>query len=260
MTLLTEEGILLRSHAFSESSRILRFLTPGHGLLSVMARGVRKRSGKGGGGIETFDQVTVVFTHRIDRDLHSARDLHVTRSRRKLASDMTRFAGASLLAELVLAHTLQSADPELYEAVHDALNALESAPSDDLGGILLSAGWGILARAGFPPSIEDCASCAMAIPDEGLLGFFEDRGGILCSDCSPVREGGEEAARIRIGPGARADLQRLLQGDPPTPLRGAASHLGLLERFALHHFGATRPFRSVPLLRPLLKEPGSGYA
>ncbi len=254
---MTEEGILLRSHAYSESSRILRFLTPGHGLLSVMARGVRKRSGKGGGGVETFDQVTVVFAHRIDRDLHSARDVQVTRSRRRLASDMTRFAGASLLAELVLAHTLQGADPELYEVVRLSLDALETSPSDALAGILLSAGWGILAHAGFPPSIEQCASCGAAIPDEGLMGFFEDRGGILCPECSPAGGGGE-AARIRLGPGARADLQRLLQGDPPTPLRGAPSHLGLLERFALHHFGANRPFRSVPLLRPLLKEPGEG--
>ncbi|MEX2529584.1 MAG: DNA repair protein RecO [Gemmatimonadota bacterium] len=254
MSLLTVEGILLRSHAFSESSRILRFLTPGEGLLSVMARGVRKRSGKGGGGVETFDQASVVCSYRPDRDLHSARDVQVTRSRRGLASHMTRFAGASLVAELVLAHTLQEADPPLFEAVARALDALETAPLDALGGILLSAGWGILSHAGFPPSIDRCASCGAVIPEQGLLGFFEERGGILCGACSAAGRQGEPS-RTRLGPGARADLARLVEGDPPVPLRGAASHLGLLERFALHHFGATRPFRSVPLLRPLLQDP-----
>jgi recombinational DNA repair protein (RecF pathway) len=40
-------AILLRAHAYGETSRILRFLTESHGLLSVMARGVRGKTGKG---------------------------------------------------------------------------------------------------------------------------------------------------------------------------------------------------------------------
>ena len=48
-------AVLLRAHAYGETSRILRFYTHTHGLLSVMGRGVRGRGGKGTMTLATFD-------------------------------------------------------------------------------------------------------------------------------------------------------------------------------------------------------------
>lgn len=246
MSVVTEEGILLRSHLYSESSRILRFLTPGHGILSVMAKGLRRRSSKGEAGVATFDQASLVLSYRTDRDLHTLRDVEVIRSRRALGRNLSRFAGASLVAEMVLAHTLHEANPALFELVEDAMDRMQHAPARELPGTILAAAWGVLREAGYPPVLDECARCGGGLPSEALLRFSAAAGGLLCTGC------GTSTAGARLGPGAREDLARLARGQEVAPLRGGQAHLGLLEAHALHHLSPRRRFASVELLRPLL--------
>jgi DNA repair protein RecO (recombination protein O) len=251
MTLVTQEGILLRSHPYSETSRIMRFLTPAHGLVSVVARGARRESSRGRGGVETFDDAAIVLAYRESRDLHTLRDLQVVRSRRGLGKDLLRFAGASLLAELLLAHTLQEGSVELFDSVRESLDRLEGVERGRLPSEILSGAWGVLVQAGYPPELEACARCGGDLPGEGLLLFDPVAGGLLCPGCTQGREGGG-----RLGPGAREALRRLVRRRPDAEVRGARVHLGLVERFALHHPAPSRPLRTVALLRPLMEEAG----
>lgn len=251
MSIVNGEGILLRSHPYSESSRIMRFLTPGYGVLSVVARGVRRDSSRGKRGAETFDDASLVFTYRESRDLHTLRDLQVTRSRRGLARELARFTGASLLAELVLAHTLQEENPALFEGVRWTLDRLEAAPADEVAGAILAGCWTLLAEGGFPPTLDACAACGRGLPESGLLRFDAGRGGLLCARC------GEGGSGTRLGPGARGDLTRMVRGEAPAGLRGARVHLELLESFAHHRLETRRGFRAVALLRPLFEGPAS---
>ncbi|NNK62687.1 MAG: DNA repair protein RecO, partial [Gemmatimonadetes bacterium] len=41
MAVTTTDAVLLRAHAYGETSRVLRFLTRDRGIVGVMARGVR---------------------------------------------------------------------------------------------------------------------------------------------------------------------------------------------------------------------------
>jgi DNA repair protein RecO (recombination protein O) len=254
VSLLTEEGILLRSHPYSESSRILRFLTPGYGILSVMARGFRKRASRGEGGVETFDQAVLVLNYRPERDLHTLRDLQPGRSRRGLGRDLLRFAGASLVAELIMAHTLQEANPSLYAQVSSGLDGMEKALPEALPGVVLATAWTVLVEAGFPPILDGCVRCGGELPPDGLLRFSAASGGLLCPSC------GEGSAGARLGPGARRDLERLTAGDPPAPLRAPDAHLGLLEAHALHHLAPRKTFRSADLVRSILESRRSAGA
>ena len=54
MAPVSTSAVLLRSHDYGDTSRILRFYTEAHGVLSVIARGVRTRSGKGTTALATF--------------------------------------------------------------------------------------------------------------------------------------------------------------------------------------------------------------
>ena len=261
MSLTQEEGILLRSHAYSESSKVLRVLTPGRGVLPLMARGLRRKVGRGEGAVDTFDQVQIVYSFRPQRDLQTLTELHVLRSRQALGSDLLRFAGASLLAEMLLAHALEEGSPPLFLEVARSLDRLLDAESEQIAGVLISAGWRLLAYLGFAPELEACVRCgtgldavegtvatpAAARTEEGiLLRFSSLQGGLLCEEC------GHGSAGSRLGPGARDDLRRLLAGAPPTPLRGSPVHLSLLEAFALGHLAPRNAFRSVELLRAAL--------
>lgn len=254
MSLVTEEGILLRAHPYSESSRTLRFLTPTYGVLAVMAKGVRRRGSKGEGFLGTFDQVSLTFYWKSGRDLHTLREADVIRSRRGLGADLARFTGASLLAELLLVHTLEEANPALFQGVTAVMDALDRAEDDVVAGVILAGAWSLLGEAGFPPVLERCARCGASLPAEGLLRFSAAEGGLVCAGCGGLVTG------ARVGPGARDDLRRLAAGAPVASLRGAGAHLGLLEGFAAHHLSPRRPFRSVEMLRRLLetKEEATG--
>ena len=71
-------GVLLRGHDYGDTSRILRFYTLNYGLLSVMARGVRGRSGKGSTTISTFATGDLTAYVKTGRDLHTMKDFSCT--------------------------------------------------------------------------------------------------------------------------------------------------------------------------------------
>ncbi len=246
MSLVTVPAVLLRSHPYSESSLILRFLTPEFGVVSVLARGVRRRSSRGEAPMETFQRGLLTFHHRDDRDLHGFRDFQPHSSPRVLAADLLRFSGASFLAELVLTHALQGQNIDLHRRVVGLLERLESGPAQGLAGAILGGAWSLLVEFGFPPSVEACLGCGAPLPGEGLGRFDLEGGGIRCSACA------DRGVGPRMGPEAQSVLRQFLSGRPPLHLRGGVAHLSLVERYALHHLGGRRPFQTTPLLRDAL--------
>jgi len=255
MTMVTCPGILLRSHPYSESSRILRFLTPDLGIVALMAKGVRKKSG--GGTPETFAEGMVTFQHRPDRDLHTLSDFERGTGSMALGRDLQRFMGASLLAELILAHALEEEGPELYARIRDALARMATLPVPELPGWILASCWGTLGLLGFPPELDGCVRCGTSLADqadpaaggegERFPAFDAVAGGVRCAPCA-VGSG-----LPRLGPVARGHLKCLVSGVAPFPLPGARAHLGLLEAFSLHHLSPARGFRSFALLAELVR-------
>lgn len=258
MTLVTRTGTLLRSHPYSETSRILRVLTPGAGVVSLIAKGARSRSSKGGAPMDLFDELEITYRHRSDRDLHTLHDVRSVRRRRELGADLLRFSGASFLAELILAHTLEEDNPRLHDRLAVGLDALLEAPRDARAGVLVAAGWGLMGEFGFPPALEHCVRCHQPIPTEGLARFDLGAGGLRCPSCGSGAGPSSSPAGPRLGPEARVDLAELVAGRPPVPLRGAREHFRLLERFALYHLDRRSEFKSASSVVPLLESAGDG--
>jgi DNA repair protein RecO len=272
VSVLTVPAVLLRAHPYSETSRILRFLTAELGVIGVLARGVRSRTSKGSASLETFAQGELTLDHRPQRDLQHFRDFHPgPGDPRRLGRDLLPFAAASYLAELVLAHAMEGGEgegsPALFQGFASGLAALETESLDRVPGVFLAAGWGILSEFGFPPGLDACIRCGAALDDGGGICRFDIlAGGLRCPACAegevpgsadgrPVAAGRSVAAASlgpRVGPGARAALQALAAGAPPDPLPGASAHFGILDRFALTHLGLSRTFRSAELVRGAL--------
>ncbi|TVP49611.1 MAG: DNA repair protein RecO [Gemmatimonadales bacterium] len=258
---LTVPAVLLRAHPYSESSRILRFLTPELGVVAVLARGVRTRNSRGASALETFARGELTMDFRLERDLQHFRDFRPDAGDpRRLGRDLLPFAGASYLAEMVLVHAMEEGEgsPELFDHFTGALAELETASPERVPGVFLSAAWGILSDFGFPPDFRNCVVCGVSLdaaegdaPAEGgqeheLARFDIEAGGLRCAGCGGAGTG------PRIGPGARAALTALAAGTPPDTLPGAAAHFGILDRFALVHLGLSRVFRSADLVRTAL--------
>lgn len=282
MALVTTPAILLRSHPYSESSRVLRFYTRDLGLVGVMARGVRRGASKGRGAPGTFGEGTAVILVHETRELQSLREFAPRKARIGLAAHLQRLAGASLAAELVLRHAGQEPHVALYDLLSQGLDRLESAPSSGLATEALALGWSIVDVFGFGPELSACTGCGRPLDADEMARFDLDAGGVRCSMCEAP------AGSRRIGPVARAQLARFLEGDarplaaprhgtsaapspaPPTALPdapshasqtalpGAPAHLALLDDFVTCHLLEGRRPDSFRFLRSADPAPPTG--
>jgi len=242
---VTTSAIVLRAHDYGDSSRILRFYTRDHGLLSVMAKGVRGRTGKGATVVSSFASGELTAYVKPNRDLHTMKDFACTRLRDGLGGQVLRFAGASAVAELVLAHTEQDPHPGLFEALEAALDALEEAPVDELPGQVLTGLWSVTEAFGFAPQLNPCVRCDTPLEPEEVGRFDFSAGGVRCAAC------GEDGAGPRIGPVARAQLANMLLGEIPEGLTRSRQHLGLVSDFVAYHV-VTKPLKSLRFLGGVL--------
>ena len=238
-------GVLLRGHDYGDTSRILRFYTLNYGLLSVMARGVRGRSGKGSTTISTFATGDLTAYVKTGRDLHTMKDFSCTELREGIGQDVLRFAGASAAAELVLAHADQEPHPELFHAIEDSLDSLGCADREHAPMAALSALWRITVGFGFAPQLDACVLCGRVLESDEVARFDFGAGGVRCSDCADV------AAGPRVGPIARRQVGALIAGDLTVEIQHARRHLGLVSDFVAYHVVA-KPLKSLHFLGGLL--------
>ena len=245
MAPVTTPAVLLRAHDYGDTSRILRFYTADHGLLSVMARGVRGRSGKGATALATFASGDLTAYVRPHRDLQTMKDFHCKTLRGGIGTDMLRFAGASAFVELVLNHTDQESHPDLFGALEATLDTVETAAEPNIPTACLAGLWHIVSALGFAPQLEACGICGNPLEPDAVGRFDLAAGGVRCEAC------GEGAAGPRVGPGARSQIAQLLDGRIEPPITHVRRHLGLLSDFVAYHV-ASKPLKSLEFLGGLL--------
>lgn len=245
MAPVSTAAVLLRTHDYGDSSRILRFYTEGHGLLSVMAHGVRSRAGKGATTLATFATGDLTVYVKPHRDLHTMKDFTCRRPRDGLGRDLLRFGGASAAAELVLSHAEQETHAGLFATIEAALDRLEEVSTADLSAAVLCGLWTLTEGLGFAPQTDTCVSCGRNLTNDDMGRFDLVAGGVRCPSCA------EGLAGPKIGPRAREQLEQLLQGRMPLSLTHARQHLGLVSDFIAYHVTA-RPLKSLRFLSDLL--------
>src|SRR5690242_7735522 len=114
MPLVSSEAIVLHVFDYSETSRILRLATRDAGIVSVLARGARRAKSRFGSALDLFAQGVAQLYLKDGRDLQTMSAFDVTRARPALGTDLGRFAGASVIAELVLRFGSGDESAELF--------------------------------------------------------------------------------------------------------------------------------------------------
>ena len=255
MALATTRALVLQAFPYSETSKVLRLFTLEHGLRSVMARGALRPRSRYGGILEPFTEGTATFYLKEGRDLHTLGGFDLLRSRQALGRSLVGFAGASLLAELVMRTGTEEAHPPLYLTLAEAWDRVAEAggPEQALAASLTGA-WTLVALLGFQPQADACIHCGRALAEDEPVRFDAVAGGVACTRCRP-------AGRV-LDPGSRAELRRMLGGDVPE--EGVASprtHRALLKAFLEAQLSQDRPFRSMELfLESAAMVPGAAGA
>src|ERR1051325_9826949 len=111
MSLVVTEAIVLHAFDYLESSRILRMVTRDAGVRSVLARGARRSRTRFGTALDLYAQGTAELHVKPGRELDTLASFDVARARPQLAAQLTRFVGASAIAELTLRFARDAAHP-----------------------------------------------------------------------------------------------------------------------------------------------------
>jgi DNA repair protein RecO (recombination protein O) len=241
MPLVSTEAIVLHAFDYLESSRVLRLATREAGVRSAIAKGVRRSSRRFGGGLDLFARGVAHLYTKPGRDLDTLAGFDDLRAGIHLASDLSRFTGASAIAELTLRFSHEgSADTALYDAVAGALEAIGAVPCEETRGAVLAGAWRIVAELGFAPALDECADCHALLGGDEVVMFSHPAGGALCARCARV-------ARGRVLPAsARAAVRTWIAGGDVHLPDGAEAkaHQRLLREFLVEHLADSRPLRA----------------
>ena len=240
MPIVTDSALILQVYPYSETSKILRLLTRGHGLRSAMARGALRPRSRYGGVLEPFTQGTATFFVKENRELQTLSGFDLERSRQRLGDDLVRFAAASLLAEVVLLSGAEVSDPALYDGLVAWLDRIESAPASEVEANAVAAAWALVGGLGFAAETERCLRCGREPRPDEPTSFDYASGGILCDTCGA-------GTGVALPPHGRSALAAMTRGDV-VHLDRYTAYWTLLDRFIAYHVTDGRNLRSLDFL------------
>ncbi|HOZ48551.1 MAG TPA: DNA repair protein RecO [Candidatus Hydrogenedentes bacterium] len=232
------EAVVLRGVDFSESSRIVTFLTPGRGRVACLAKGARRSKSPLRAALDTFNRVEIVYYWKPGRSVQALAEAAVLDGFAGLKERLDKVTYAAFPLELAYKASRED-DPseELYTTLVAGLEALVEWAGDVRTHVCWQV-WRILVAAGFEPSLDQCVLCGADVGS--AMGFLYD-GGAVCPRCRPDRV---------LSPPERASLCALAgAGGCCPPVSLAASVLELLRRYAAHQLETD--FRSVRVIEQM---------
>lgn len=129
MALITTEAVLLRRREIRETSLLLTCLTPTHGKITGLLKGVRGPRGTVNGYLEPFTLQTIIFYERVRSEVDLISQADLREPFLGLRSDLAKTAFASYFCELAeQVAALRDPQPALYDLLVHALAVLQESP------------------------------------------------------------------------------------------------------------------------------------
>lgn len=170
MNQVVTKGIVLTRTNFGEADRIITFLTPDHGKIRVMAKGVRKVKSKLAGGIELFSISDITYIPG-KKDIQTLVSTRLQKHFGTIVQDLNRtMYGYELLKQINRA-TEDEPEPEYFALLAAALQALDDSVHQSL--IELWFGAQLLKQAGYQPNLVTDAAGVRLQADKLYTFDFE---------------------------------------------------------------------------------------
>lgn len=207
MNQLSSKAVILTRTDYGEADRIITFLTPEHGKVRAMAKGVRKAKSKLAGGIELFS-VSDITVIKGRSELHTLVSTRLDKHFGNIVTDIDRtMLGYDMLK--ILSRVLEDeGGPEFYELLVNSQEMLDnlSAPKDLAEASYLLQLMRLLGH--LPNFTHDIKGDEMA--PGGRFQFSLDDMGFFASDSGPYTQN-------------HIKLLRLLSHNPPEMLLKVAN-------------------------------------
>jgi DNA repair protein RecO (recombination protein O) len=214
------KGIVLRSIRYGEADRIVDLYTSDAGLVSAIAKGIRRTKSRFGARLEPLSCVD--FMAYQGRTLDTVTQVEVLRSFHGVREDLDRFEAASGLVGTVRALSGgDEPDRRVFNLLYRGLENLEHRESDH-DSLQAAFSLKLSMLAGYALQLDSCMGCGLDVEEatESHIYYAPNLGGVLCAGCRPAT--GEA---FPLPPGAVDALGGLIS----KPLRDAEIPDGLKE-------------------------------
>jgi len=232
------EAVVLRGVDFSETSRIITFLTPHRGRMACLAKGVRRKNSPLGAALDTFNRVELVYYWKEGRHVQTLADAALIDGFAGIKAHLERSAYAGFPLELAykVAHENEPSE-ELYAVLVHGLKQLSAW----VGDARTHVDWQVMRlvqAAGFAPVLDQCVQCGSLLLD---TPGFSYAGGAVCRACTSDRRlTTEEFIALRA-------MAEAVEGCPCEQAPAGVFHV--LRYYAARHLETD--FRSVRVLEDM---------
>lgn len=179
MMIIRATAVPLACHPYSNSSRVVQWLTRRHGRVSTLLKGALRPKSPFLGEYELFGTSELLYYTRRTGTLHLGKECALLRPRTAFRTDWRAMQAASYITALISAGTPDEApQPGLFEFFEELLDLAE-----EHGGGIPFLSWAELRfcdHSGHRPRLGGCAVCGTEAADR----FSAQAGGTVCIRCA----------------------------------------------------------------------------
>ncbi len=230
------DGIVLSRFDLGEADRVLTLITPEHGKIRVIAKGVRRPTSRLGGSLEPFAELNVALAR--GRTFDVVTEVRVGHAWLRLRDRLESAATAWYIAELADRSLEERHEAEpLYALLHRAYELLDAGMAP--GRVARWYEMHLADELGQRPEVDRCVECDRMLEVTGSFRWVPPLGGVLCDRCP-----GPPADRAALS----LDALKLLKAYQRLDIEAIAA-LRLTEATERETEGAMRDFMRVALER-----------
>ena len=188
-------ALVLVSHDFQESSRMIEVLSRERGKLTLVCKGARRNKS---GMLNLTEPYTEAWMNIIEgRSSYYLKDGELIDAHSGLRKSIRRMGLAAFGTELLRAILFEGTDEELFDFYRQFLKIVSQAPEEAATPLAGSYLLKLSSLIGFRPSIGRCLVCSKPIHPPCLFDLYG--GGMVCGD--------HESPGIRIGEAIYEELK-----------------------------------------------------
>lgn len=182
--IIKEKGLVLKTKAYRETSKIVTIFTEKSGKLTLLAKGIRKSGSKTAAIIDPLNLIEFVYYFKANRELQYLSNAEFIRNYSHIKSDYNKIKVAFNILELTNLFTHEAqVDQKFYELVVGTLDMLDKTEIDS-ELILIQFLIRVAEIAGYPIYSENCPLCGKKINIEENTFNFSKEYGLICGNCS----------------------------------------------------------------------------
>jgi DNA repair protein RecO (recombination protein O) len=183
--LIKTEALILRVIAFRDTSKVVTVYTADHGLVSLLAKGVRGPKPRFGAALELFAHSDLVYYHRDSRELQLLGEASLLDPYLGLSRSADRYVtGVAVLEFLLKVLGGQEPPGRLYTLSQRTLEVLETCPRPALQAVFRAFELKAISFLGHRPELYACVECGTAVGETASEGFSPLLGGVVCAACA----------------------------------------------------------------------------